>query len=190
MRRFYCFYLFIFVSLLFVACKPDKNNLAPLQASQKMIVGTWTLQQERYTQCVDGQKQVDTTLNATEYNRAYVKFNGNGSFSSAGVYASPNSGSLSGGLMNAADSTSGTFTFTGSALSLSEPIAGLATGATLTAISVSSAPVITPVSHSVSIIQLTSQSLKIHTEYIYTYTVNNLSQTYKMDDDYYYARYL
>ncbi|MGZ4000322.1 MAG: hypothetical protein ACXVIY_06830, partial [Mucilaginibacter sp.] len=109
---------------------------------------------------------------------------------SASAYASPAFGSLGGGLVNTADSTSGKFTFTGSTFSLSEPIAGLATGATLTAINVSTAPVITPVSHSVSISQLTSQSLKIHTEYIYTYTVNNLSQTYKMDDDYYYTRYL
>jgi len=190
MHRPYYFYLFVFVSVLFFSCKPDKNSVAPLQASQKMIVGTWTLQQERYSQYVDGQKQVDTTLNATEYNRAYVKFNGNGTFSSASIYASPNFGSLSGGLTSTADSTSGTFTFTGSTFSLSEPIAGLATGSTLTAINVTTAPVIKPVSHSVSIIQLTSQSLKVHTEYIYTYTVNNLSQTYKMDDDYYYTRYL
>ena len=190
MRRFYHFCLFILVLLFFFSCKPDKNGVAPLQASQKMIVGTWTLQQERYTQYVDGQKQVDTTLNATEYNRAYMKFNGNGTFSSAGVYASPDLGNLGSGLVNAADSTSGTFSFTGSVFSLSEPIAGLATGSSLTAISVSTAPVITPVSHSVSISQLTVQSLKIHTEYIYTYTVNNSSQTYKMDDDYYYTRYL
>jgi hypothetical protein len=190
MPRFYHFCLFMFALLFFFSCKPDKSSVAPISASQKMIVGTWTLQQEQYTQYVDGQKQIDTTLNATEYNRAYVKFNSNGTFSSAGIYASPNSGSLSGGLTNAADSTSGTFSFTGTALSLSEPIAGLTTGSTLTSISVSMAPVITPVSHSVSISQLTSESLKIHTEYIYTYTVNNLSQTYKMDDDYYYTRYL
>ncbi|MGZ4001273.1 MAG: hypothetical protein ACXVIY_11615, partial [Mucilaginibacter sp.] len=78
MRRFYFFYFFALVSLLFFSCKPDKNSVAPLLASQKMIVGTWTLQQEHYSQYVDGQKQVDTTMNATEYNRAYVKFNGNG----------------------------------------------------------------------------------------------------------------
>jgi len=188
MRRFYHFYLFILASLFFFSCKPDKNSVAPLLASQKMIIGTWTLQQEQYTQYVDGQKQIDTTLNATEYNRAYVKFNGNGTFSSAGLYTSPNLGSLSGGLVTAADSTSGTFSFTGSTFSLSEPIAGLATGSTLTAVSVTMAPVITPVSHSVSISQLTAQSLKIHTEYIYTYTVNSSSQTYKMDDDYYYTK--
>src|SRR4051812_22251380 len=128
MRRFYYFFLFLLASIYIIACKPDKNTVAPLQASQKMIVGTWAMQQERYTQYVDGVKKIDTTLNATEYSRAYIKFNGNGTFSSAGLYTSPDLGNnLSGGLINAADSTSGTFSFTGSAFSLSEPIAGLVT---------------------------------------------------------------
>lgn len=188
MRRFYYFCLFILASLILFSCKPDKNSVAPLLASQKMIVGTWTLQQEQYTQYVDGQVQVDTTLNATDYNRAYLKFNSNGTFASAGVYASPGLGTLGSGMMTAADSTSGTFTFIGSSFSLSEPIAGLATGSTLSLVSVSMAPVITPVSHSVSVSQLTTSSLKIHTEYVYTYTVNSSSQTYKMDDDYYYTK--
>ena len=153
-----------------------------------MIVGTWTMQQEQYTQYVDGVKQIDTIVNATNYNRAYVKFNSNGTFSSAGLYTSPDLGDLNGGPVAAADSTSGTFSFTGSAINLSEPIAGLATSLSLTAISVTTAPVITPVSHSASISQLTAESLKIQTEYIYTYTVNNVSRTYKMDDDYYYTK--
>jgi|SRR3569833_282937 len=188
MRHFYHFCLFLFASILFFACKPDKNGVVPLQASQKMIVGTWAMQQEHYTQYIDGVKQQDTTVNATDYNRAYIKFNGNGTFSSAGVYTSADMGSLSGGLVNAADSTSGTFSFTGSALSLSEPIAGLVMNASFGVVSTITAPVITPVSHAVSISQLTAAALKIHTEYIYTYSVNSSSQTYKMEDDYYYTK--
>jgi hypothetical protein len=144
---------------------------------------------------VDGQVQVDTTMNASANNRAYLQFNSNGTFSSAGLYSSANVGSSSLNLENpgsqpvtAVDSTSGTFAFTGSVLSLSAPVAGLAGGSTLTSMYVSMAPVITPVSHSVSISQLSASSLQIHTEYIYTYTVNSSSQTYKMDDDYAYTR--
>jgi|GEM_PF-872515 len=188
MRYFYHFCLFLFASILLFACKPDKNSVTPLQSSQKMIVGTWAMQQEHYTQYVDGVKRQDTTVNATEYNRAYIKFNGNGTFSSAGVYSSPDLGNLSGGLVNAADSTSGTFSFTGSALSLSEPIAGLATVSSFSGVTVTTAPILTPVSHAVSISQLTTAVLKIHTEYVYTYSVNSSSQTYKMEDDYYYTK--
>jgi len=163
--------------------------VGPLQGSQKVIVGTWTMQQEQYTQYVDGVKQADTAVYATDNNRAYIKFNANGTFSSAGIYNSINPGGLNGGgMITAADSTSGTFSLNGSAISLSEPIAGLSTGSTLMALGTSTPPVITPVSHSASINQLTTASLKIHTEYIYTYTVNNASQTYKMDDDYYYTK--
>jgi hypothetical protein len=188
MRRFSYLCLFVFALLFFFSCKPDKNSVTPLLGSQKMIVGTWTMQQEEYAQYIDGVKQIDTTVNATDNNRAYVKFNSNGTFSSAGLYTAPNVGGLNNGLLTAADSTSGTFGLTGSAITLSEPIAGLTTSTTVIGVNASAPPVITPVSHLASVSLLTAESLKIHTEYTYTYTVNNTSQTYKMVDDYFYTK--
>jgi hypothetical protein len=189
MRRFYHYCLFISISALFFSCKPDKKGVPPLQSSQKIIVGTWTMQQEQHTQYVDGVKQKDTVVLATDHNRAYVKFNANGTFSSAGIYNTINPGGPNGsGMITAADSTSGTFNLNGPNISLSEPIAGLLTGSAQVILGASAPPVIIPVSHSASVSQLTAQSLKIHTEYIYTYSVSNSSQTYKMDDDYYYTR--
>jgi hypothetical protein len=171
MRRFSYLCLFVFALLFFFSCKPDKNSVTPLLGSQKMIVGTWTMQQEEYAQYIDGVKQIDTTVNATDNN-----------------YTAPNVGGLNNGLLTAADSTSGTFGLTGSAITLSEPIAGLTTSTTVIGVNASAPPVITPVSHLASVSLLTAESLKIHTEYTYTYTVNNTSQTYKMVDDYFYTK--
>jgi hypothetical protein len=185
MRRFYHFYLFLFISLVLFSCKPDKSNVIP--ASQQLL-GKWTLQQQQYKQYVDGIKQKDTTLNASEYSRAYLEFKSNGTFNSAGFYSAGNTGNLGSGIIAASDSTNGTFSFSGSAFTLSAPIAGFASDMAVVGYSSGSIPVIRPVSNSVSNSQLTSSSLKIHTEYIYTYTINNLSQTYKMDDDYFYTK--
>jgi len=184
MGRFYYGCFFVFASLCLCSCKADKKGVAPLAGSQELIAGTWILQQEHQVQYVDGQQGADTTLNATANNRAYVLFNSNGTFRSAGAYVALTPG----GPVNATDSTSGAFSITGISLSLSEPIAGLAAGGAPTALNVSSAPVITPVSHSAALSELSSATLQIHTEYIYTYTVNNVSQTYTIDDDYTYAR--
>ncbi|MBS1525195.1 MAG: hypothetical protein JST19_06075 [Bacteroidetes bacterium] len=189
MRNLYRLSFAVFAACGFMACKSSGNYLPVPNNAQNLIVGRWTLQKQEFVQYADGVEKVDTVLNATQFSLASIQFNNDGTFSSSSMYASGNSGNLSGGVINASDDSHGTYAFAGSVFSISAPIAGFSMGGnSLVFGSGGSVPVITPVSNSIKIVQLTSSKLNLHAEYVYTYTAGSVSQTYKTENDYYYTK--
>ena len=159
---------------------PGPYNHLPNDAAS-LILGKWNLQKESLVQYVDGVKKIDTTFNTSSNNIAAVEFNKNDTYSSESAYIS---NSLSSGASNM--ETTGTYSIVGQVFIVNGAIAGFDTS--LSFLNFSEVPVITPVSHSIQINQLTASSLNLHTEYVYTYTLNNVSKTNKTETDYYYTK--
>ena len=127
MRRIYfSLTLALIVTCLFSCKKDDKGNASP--SRQSLIVGTWELQQQHYLMYVDGVKQKDTTYFASQNLEAEIEFTSTNTFTSASALSTGVNGGLSGGATAANSSTSGTYSFTGTAFSMSAPIAGLDIG--------------------------------------------------------------
>ncbi|HVV55695.1 MAG TPA: hypothetical protein VHC47_10240 [Mucilaginibacter sp.] len=175
----------------FWACRKDGKYTPIPKGAQALLVGKWTLQSEQVIQYIDGVQTIDTNYSASPNSYAAIQFNQNGTFSSTSFYMM--TGGAEGGLSQnnvvSVDTTRGTFAVAGSSFNLSAPISGFSTGLNLYGITFTPiAPVITPVSNAITINQLTTSKLTLHTDYVYTSTVNNVSKTYKVEDDYYYVR--
>lgn len=192
MFRLFTFLAAVLLTLGLFSCQKDNgtgSSHLPNDAAN-LILGKWTLQQEHVVQYINGVKHIDTVLNAAFNSYATVQFNTGGSFNSASFYSIANIGTLSTGGITVADSTEGTYSIAGQIFSTSAPIAGFANESTsfYGTTATTTAPVITPVSHSTQITQLTTTALDFHTEYIYTLTTNNVAQTYKQENDYAYSK--
>jgi hypothetical protein len=192
MRRIYHLLVLLSATTCVFSCK-NGNEVNISQSSAKLIVGKWTLQQQHFVQYIGAAKYMDTTYTASQNSFSQIQFNSDGTFASASKYISNNNNtSLNGnsGATNLESNSGGTYSFTGTDFSISAPIAGFGSdgaafyGTTATAY----APVIAPISNLAQITLLTSTRLTLHTEYVYSYTVNNVSQTYKTDNDYYYNK--
>jgi hypothetical protein len=193
MRRLFIFLLLVFVSAFLYSCSKDgkANNVIPVQ--QQLIVGRWSLKQEKVVQYVDGVVNTDTTYNASSNNIASTQFNKDGTYSSVSLYSSSVSGSrnLDQTPVTTADSTSGIYSFAGTKFSVSAPLAGLGSGSFAFAESTTAnatVAVFSALSNSITVKQLSVNRLNLHTENIYTLTNNKVSHTYKNECDYYYEK--
>lgn len=187
MERFKLLTLLTFFSLALFSCKKESPASVIGQPAENLLIGKWNLQQERFAQYIDGATHVDTTYNASLYNIASVQFNKDGTFVSASSYSN---GATDPGTFTTGNVSSGRYTFDNNTFGLSNSISGLRNGVAFFGGTIigGSAPVITPISHLAQISVLTSSKLNLHTEYSYTYTVDNVNQIYKMVDNYYYTK--
>ena len=191
MNRIYFLSILILATVFLNSCGKGGKTMGLTQSSQSLIVGKWTLQQEKYVQYIDGVKKQDTVINASQNNLALVQFNKDGTFTSTSSYLSGvATGSLNSGVSNASASTSGTYSFAGTVFSMSSYVTGLASGNSsfygfTTATSI---PVYSAVSSAMQINELTANRLNLHIEVIYTLTINSVPQTYKTVGDYFYTR--
>ena len=186
MRRIYFLAASILLFISFFSCKKDNGKPYIPVSSQNLIVGKWVLQSEHSVEYIDGVKKIDTIMTASQNSYADLQFNSNGTFTASGMYAISGGGSLSSGASVGSYSATGTYSFAGSNFSFEGSLLGFESGAvfgTTTAV-----PVITPVSHSTQVTEVTTTNLVMHTEVIYTYTLNNVSQTYKLENDLSYTR--
>jgi hypothetical protein len=153
-----------------------------------MIVGKWTMQKQIITQYVDGVKQSDSTLTVSNKVMSYVQFDKNGSFTSASQYNSEGIGSTSLSAVIGVDSISGTYSFSGTVFNLSAAALGGLSAPTVIGVSSGSIPVIHLVSQSAQIMQLTSSTFTLHTEYTTTQTIAADTKTYKNVQENYYTK--
>jgi hypothetical protein len=188
-------YLLLFSGLLISslsACKGGKGvspNPVP-----GLIVGKWNLQQQKTVQYVDGVIKTDTTFSATVSAAANLQFNINGTYNSSSHYfaqAGPPFSLNNGATVVAAnDTTFGTYSIANTELKLSSNVAGFisASFAYGTTTIAPTLPTFTLVSKTSQINKLTSADLNIHSEVIYTSTLNSVTITYKNEFDYYYTK--
>ena len=189
MRRSLSYVVLIYAAALIFSCSKGGKTLGIAQSSQQLIAGQWSLQQQKVVQYLNGIVQLDTTYNTSANNVARIQFNKDGTFYSISFY-STNTNNLSPGAVTTADSTAGVFSFAGTNFNVSAPIAGLGSGGfPVGALTTTVNPaVFTPVSNGISVMQLTSSRLTLHTENIYTLTSNQVTQTFKYECDYYFTR--
>lgn len=172
------------------ACQGGKStNPAPSPS----VVGKWNLQQQKTVQYVNGEVETDTIFYATVSSVANLQFNSNGTYHSASHYisqAGPPFTLGNGTVVAANDSTFGTYNVANTELKLSSIVAGFinagfAYGTTTTPVTL---PVFALVSNTSQINKLTSTNLEIHSEVIYTSTLNSVTTTYKNEFDYSYTK--
>ena len=191
MRRLLSFTVLIFAAAMIYSCSKAGKTIDFAQSSQQLIVGKWSLQHEKVVQYINGNVHQDTTYNSSPGNISRLQFNKDGSFSSISLYASgPFTGSLSSGAITTADSTAGVFSFAGANFNVSAPIAGLGSNSFAfgSVSTIANPAVFSAVSNSIKVTELTSIRLTLHTENIYTLTINQVTQTYKNECDYYFTR--
>ncbi len=191
MRRIYLLSALFLLSGGFFSCKKGSEGdyIPPTYA--KLIVGKWVLQTEHSVQYVNSVKQLDTVYNASQNSYVSMQFNSNGTFTTSGAYYSVvQPGSLSSAAPSVVNFTgSGAYSFAGTTLNMTGNVPGFANGTTAYGLSTTtSVPVITLISNSVQINELTAANLALHVETVYTYTANNTSQTYKLVNDLSYTR--
>jgi len=188
MRKVYFLVIFAFTLCTLFSCQKD-NNGSTIITPAKLIVGKWNLQQQKTLIYINGVMQTDTSFSASVESVGHLQFNADGTFNSASYTTQPlGIGSLSGGTSNivSRDSTNGVYSISNSALTLNAPVAGF--GNSFYAGSVTTVPVLTLISRSSQITQLTLSNLTLHIEYIYTATTSTESKTYKNELDYYYSK--
>ena len=187
MRRIYLSAVSVLLFIGFFSCKKDNGKPYIPVSAANLIVGKWVLQSEHSVEYIDDVKKMDTIMSASQNSYADLQFNSNGTFTVSGMYTIPGSGSLSSGASVGSYTGTGTYSFAGSNFSMEGTLLGFESGGAFGAIS-TAVPVITPVSHSAQVTEVTTTSLVMHTEVIYTYTLNNTSQTYKLENDLSYTR--
>ena len=192
-----CKIYFLFVLALMVctlsSCQKDNNGGSIVISPSKLIVGKWNLQKENISLAINGVTQVDTSFTASSYNKGYALFNSDNTFVSVGYSEQPiNIGSLSGGTggIISRDSTTGIYNFSNSTFTLNAPIAGFGSygGAYLGTTTTTDVPVISNISKSVQITQLTGSSLTLHSELMYTSITSAASANYKTEQDFFYTK--
>lgn len=184
MRHIY-FFLFALLALLVYSC--SKHNGGPANQQQKMILGKWILQKEVSTGYIDGVQQPTVTTEASDKGYNYTQFNADNNFISVSFYNSGGMGSTSLSNVVAVDTLKGSYSFSGTALNLTNPLLpGFITGS----FSATSGPlpVMHLVSQSAAIVNLTASTLALHVEFETTQTVNNNTKSYKSLLDYYFTR--
>jgi hypothetical protein len=185
MRRFNGLLFLALIICGILGCSKGNNNVSP--NAQRLIIGTWSLQQEHIVQYIDAVKEIDTTYLTASNNKAQIKFNNDGSYASVSSFYSVSPL----GPVAASATAGGTYKFTGQDFSLSEGVSGFGhvigfyQSTTATSAEV---PVVAPVSHSAQIKHITKSVLDLHTEVIYNVTVNGVLENYKVEEDYSYTK--
>ncbi|MCR8558336.1 hypothetical protein KXD93_11805 [Mucilaginibacter sp. BJC16-A38] len=180
--------LLLMAVVLLAAASCKKDSSAQNNTQQALIVGKWNLQKQNVTLYVNGGLQSDSSFTTSNKTVSYVQFNKGGSFTAVSVYNSEGIGSTNLSSQPAVESVTGTYSFVGTAFSLSMPSIGSLSAPTITGISTTTLPVFHLVSQSAKIITLTSSAFTLHTEFTITETVNNNTQTNKTVQDSYYTR--
>ncbi|MFB9842989.1 lipocalin family protein [Mucilaginibacter ginsenosidivorans] len=191
MRKFYFLLLAVSVPICMASCGKGGNNVAPSQLQVNLIVGKWSLQQEKYVQYIDAIERQNVTMTTSANNIATVQFNKDGTFASASTYTSDPAANPGAGPTSESATTHGTYSFSDNSFHMSAPyVTGLADG-TVGSYGFAgnvAIPTYSAVSNSVVINELTANSLKLHIEVVYTLTVNNVTDTYKTIGDYSYSK--
>lgn len=187
-------YFFIMCLLLcgLAACNSNKAiGITP--SSSSLILGKWNLEQQKTLQYVNGVVQIDTTFTASVSVNARAQFNADGTYNSASHYVAQTGPPLTfgnGSIAAANDSTFGTYNIADTQLKLSSIVTGFisATLAYGTTTFQSTLPTFALVSNISQINSLSSSKLNIHSEVIYSSSLNNTTTTYKNEFDYYYTK--
>lgn len=155
-----------------------------------MLVGKWTLQHEGMTLYINNVKTEDTTVVASANNYSDLKFNNDGSYSATSAkLTNIGTGALNSGATASQDSVGGTYDFSGTAITTSAGIPGFivnqvsflyGTGTTI--------PVVTIVSRSTKLLQLTSGVLSMEEKVTYNYATASGTSVYDVTQDYYYTK--
>jgi hypothetical protein len=184
MQRIYFLAAFLLLSTGFFSCqKGGKSDYIPGTAAQA-LVGKWALQTDHSVQYVNGVKQVDTIYNTAQNSYVNTEFKADGTYITTGsYYNSLNQGGFSTGAVVTNFTASGTYVYTRSGFSVTGNVGGFSNSSSFYSVTAGTIPVVTPVSNSVQINELTGTKLTLHTEIVYTSTVNNTSQTYKLVND-------
>jgi hypothetical protein len=176
------------------ACQHSSGN-SPAPDASALIVGKWNLQQEKTVQYVNNVMKKDTTYLTSPTNIANLQFNKDGTYHSAGHYVSgigsPIANPLNGGItsITAQDSTYGTYRIVNSSLNFSNFVAGLVSGTpSFYGTTVSTLPTYTLISNTSQINELSTSKLNMHTEVVYSETLNSVTTTYKNETDFYYTK--
>jgi len=186
MRHIYIF-MFAIAALLIYSC--GKHGSSPSGQQQKMILGKWNLKKEVAIGYIDGVQQPTVTTDASDKGYNYTQFNPDNNFISVSFYNSGGMGSTSLSNVVAVDTLRGNYSFSGSALNLTNPLLpGFITGTGSFSTGTGSVPVTHLVSQSATIVQLTASALTLHVEYETTQTVDSNTKTYKSVLDYYFTR--
>ncbi|MGZ3813259.1 MAG: hypothetical protein ACXVJN_16040 [Mucilaginibacter sp.] len=181
-----CFLFVLF--LLFCslsACQKNGSGVNP-NSQPGLLLGKWSLQQQKSVIYLNGVKQTDTTYLASSLNYGHLQFNSNGTFTSSSyAFSTAAGGNLGSGVVNAVsqDSTHGTYSLVSSNLNMTTAIAGFGIYVYgYSSIAVAPVGLLTPEVSQVTL--LTSSNLTIHKEYTYMLSSN----TYKDVLDYYYSK--
>jgi hypothetical protein len=173
--------IFLFVAALFVSCLFACVGKDPVKPSARLY-GQWNLRQQKTELYIDGVKQTDTLIVASSNSSGQLFFKDNGTYTSGSLYTS----GTGVGTIQAQSTTNGTYSFNGSELMLSSTIAGLFDGAAFS--NTTGTVVITPISHSTRVDELTSSTLILHAEFVYTITLDGSTQSRKVEADYVYTK--
>jgi len=184
MRRFNLLLCLALIVYSLPGCHKN-NNTGP--SAQTLIVGSWNLQQEHLVQYIDAVKKTDTTYLAATNSKALLKFDATGNYTSASAFYTVSAS----GPVAASITQDGIYKFTGEDFSLSEGVTGF--GHVIgfyqsTTVTSAEVPVVTAVSHAAQIKHITTSALDLHTEVIFTVTVNGVLKNYKVEEDYSYTR--
>jgi len=175
------FYITSFVLLLvcgLFACGNKNSNPTPAS-----ITGTWNLQKQEVKTYVNGSLQSDSVYNASADRVATLQFNADRSFTSnTFIY-----GTLLGQrTVIASGKTTGTYTYAGSAFSMSNLVTGL--GFAIQWLNSADIPTIQVTSQTEQVVQLTANGLKLNTDVTENYTVHSATSVYHIMSDYVYSR--
>jgi hypothetical protein len=189
MKRTYFLLVIIFlICCCLSACQKDNggsNSVA--NTPQGLLVGKWTLQQQKYTQYVDGAKDPDMTFTTSASDMAYVQFDKNGNYTSVTqlILGSPPA------VFVARDTLAGSYKLLGNTFTLSSGFVSslYVISATASYTPATETAVINPISNSVQISQLTSNMLTLHFEIVVNYHFSTgVITNYKTVSDLYYTR--
>ncbi|WP_426671258.1 hypothetical protein ACPPVU_08485 [Mucilaginibacter sp. McL0603] len=184
----YLFMICMLVSVLTACQKGDSNSIS---SDAALIVGKWNLQQQKTVQYVNDVRRSDTTIITTADINSNVQFEKNGKFINVSFRGYNDVGSGSSGA-GERDSTFGTYSVANSSLILSPSylvLLGFYDGLIpLFFAGDNPLPTVVMISDSSQINTLTSSKLTLHTEYIYSETINNITTIYKDELDYYYTK--
>jgi hypothetical protein len=185
MKSFYFLMTTALICLLF-AC--SKGNNSTTQNEQKLIIGKWTQLQQHNIINTNGVKTTDTMITTANGRSGNINFLTVGTFTSAGYYYSPqnppNPTPIS---LVSSDSTSGVFSFKNNVFDLTAGVAGFP-GDIYFTVNEPGISTFKLVSHNDKIIQLTSTTLNLQTDYFYTTTGLPTVTSYEYLNVYYFTR--
>ncbi|MFI5162942.1 MAG: hypothetical protein ACHQHN_16795 [Sphingobacteriales bacterium] len=188
MARIYSLSVLSLICLTLFSCQKESKKAVVPPSSEQLIVGKWVLQTEHSVQYVDGVKKLDTVYNASANSYVVMQFKSNDTVTTAGVYASGDPGNLNAGISVENFSGESVYKFVNNVFSMTGPVSGFGNGAVYGFRTTTGVPVISAVSNVVQINELTTTNLALHSEYVYTYTLNATTQTFKLVNDLSYTK--